>query len=96
MLRLQDISKSFSGIVVLRDISITFKPGTIHALCGENGAGKSTLMNIITGNLQPDKGHIIYSDKEIRLSNVIEAQHLGIGIVYQERSLEAIASEKDR
>src|SRR5688572_344514 len=87
MLRLQNISKSFPGVKALQDVSLEFTGGSVHAICGENGAGKSTLMNIITGNLKPDKGDIFWKEKWIQIGNIQQAQKLGISIVYQERSL---------
>ncbi|MDU1904957.1 MAG: ATP-binding cassette domain-containing protein [Dysgonomonas sp.] len=54
----EKISKSFGSHEVLHDISFTLKKG-ITAFLGANGAGKSTTMNIITGVLSPDKGHIL-------------------------------------
>lgn len=87
MLQLQNITKTFTGVKALQDISLHFKGGEVHALCGENGAGKSTLMNIIAGNLQPDSGDIFWNGKEVQLHNRQQSQNLGIGIVYQERSL---------
>src|SRR5437868_5874059 len=87
MLRLQNISKSFSGVKALQGVSLQFKAGEVHAICGENGAGKSTLMNIIAGNLQPYEGEIFWQGEKITIENVQAAQRRGIGIVYQERSL---------
>lgn len=87
MLELKNISKSFPGVKALHNVSLRFTPGQVHALCGENGAGKSTLMNIISGNLQPDEGKIFINGEELKIENVFHAQSLGIGIVYQERSL---------
>jgi ABC-type sugar transport system ATPase subunit len=87
MLRLFNISKSFSGVKALQDVSIKFNAGEVHALCGENGAGKSTLMNIVAGNLKPDAGKIYWNNKEVAIENVQSAQALGISIVHQERSL---------
>lgn len=87
MLRLDHISKSFPGVKALDNISLEFYAGEVHALCGENGAGKSTLMNIITGNLQPDKGAIYWNQEPVQIRNVQHARNLGVGIVYQERSL---------
>jgi ribose transport system ATP-binding protein len=87
MLQLRHISKSFSGVHALQDVSLQFNRGEIHAVCGENGAGKSTLMNIIAGNLAPDTGEIIWKGNRIRFENRTQSQQLGIGIVYQERSL---------
>ena len=87
MLQLQNISKSFSGVQALKNISIEFEAGKVHAICGENGAGKSTLMNIISGNLQPDNGTITWKKKAVIIDGVTRAQKMGISIVHQERSL---------
>ncbi len=87
MLQLQNISKHFPGVKALDDVSLEFKAGQIHALCGENGAGKSTLMNIVAGNLQPGQGRILWKGQPVSIANFEQARALGIGIVYQERSL---------
>ncbi len=87
MLQLRHISKSFLGVKALQDVSIEFKAGEVHALCGENGAGKSTLMNIIVGNLQPDSGELLWKGAPLRIAGVQDTQLLGISIVYQEGSL---------
>jgi ribose transport system ATP-binding protein len=87
MLQLQNISKAFSGVLALKNISLQFEVGKVHAICGENGAGKSTLMNIISGNLQPDEGTIMWKKEAVVIGTVAQAQKMGIGIVHQERSL---------
>ncbi len=86
-LELQQISKEFPGVKALDQVSLTVQAGEVHALCGENGAGKSTLMNILSGNLQPNGGSVRWKGQEVQIPDPIEAQRLGIAIVYQERSL---------
>lgn len=63
MYSLQGIGKSFGGIDVLTDISLTLKPGQRLGITGANGVGKSTLINIATGFLKPDSGHIQLNNK---------------------------------
>lgn len=87
MLELINISKSFTAVKALQNISFTLKSGEVHAVCGENGAGKSTLMNIIAGNLRPDEGSVVLDGETILLRNHKDANTKGIAIVYQERSL---------
>lgn len=87
MLELKNISKSFSGVKALSDVSFTLKPGEVHALCGENGAGKTTLMNIVAGNLKPDEGSLYLKGEPVIFTNYQQARKKGIAIVYQDRSL---------
>jgi ribose transport system ATP-binding protein len=87
LLQLQNITKQFPGVKALDDVTISFAPGEVHGLCGENGAGKSTLMNILSGNLQPDSGNIVFEDTPVTFHNPQEAFDSGIAIVHQHLSL---------
>ena len=49
IVELKNITKTYPGVVALDDVSLEFKPGEVHAICGENGAGKSTLIKIMSG-----------------------------------------------
>ncbi|MEW2291773.1 ABC transporter ATP-binding protein [Streptomyces sp. NPDC006743] len=80
---LRGITKRFPGVVANRDIDITVRTGTVHALCGENGAGKSTLMKILYGMQQPDEGTITVNGEQVVLSNPGDAIARGIGMVHQ-------------
>ncbi|MEY8119954.1 ATP-binding cassette domain-containing protein [Falsihalocynthiibacter sp. BN13B15] len=82
-LRLTDITKLFSGIAALSDVSVDIYPGEVHAILGENGAGKSTLMNLITGVLQPQIGKIAFQGEQISPMTPEKAVSLGISISYQ-------------
>lgn len=57
-LSVSGLTKAFGGQIVLHDISLNLKQGEVVLLRGENGSGKTTLVNILTGNLEPDKGEI--------------------------------------
>ena len=83
----RDVSKSFSGVNVLRDVSLEVRGGQIAAVVGENGAGKSTLMNILAGVLESDSGEILLNGSPTRFGNVSEARKAGVNIIFQEMHL---------
>ena len=87
IIELRHISKQFPGVLALNDVSMSFLPGEIHAVLGENGAGKSTLMNVLAGDLHPDKGEILIDGKPVALASPADSQHAGIKVVYQELAL---------
>src|SRR5215217_1642909 len=87
MLGVRGLTKSFGPITALRDVSLDFRAGEIHAICGENGAGKSTLVKILTGVYAPDAGTIVIDGQPISVVNPRQAQELGIALVAQELSL---------
>ena len=58
MIEAKNVSKSFSDILAVDDVSVTIKEGSVFGMIGTNGAGKSTFLNLMTGILQPDSGKI--------------------------------------
>lgn len=58
ILSANNLVKAFGGQIVLDDISFNIKKGEVVLLRGENGSGKTTLVNILTGNLEPDRGEL--------------------------------------
>lgn len=87
VLELSQITKRFSGVEVLHEVSFALKPGEVHALLGENGAGKSTLVKVITGVHQPDGGQILLNGQPIHFSDPRQSSQAGIAAIYQELSL---------
>jgi ABC-type sugar transport system ATPase subunit len=87
LLELRNIHKQFPGVHALQGVTFDVRRGEVHALVGENGAGKSTLMHILAGVYAPDKGEIVFDGRGVKIADERHAQRLGIGIVYQERSL---------
>lgn len=84
ILEMNNISKSFSKVQVLHDVTLKVKPGEVHALVGENGAGKSTLMKILMGIYAPDEGDILVAGEKTVIRNPSEAIAHGISMIHQE------------
>ncbi|MFI8322406.1 ABC transporter ATP-binding protein [Streptomyces sp. NPDC085529] len=82
-MELHGITKRFPGVVANKDIAITVRKGTVHALIGENGAGKSTLMKILYGMQKPDEGTIAIDGEQVSFSSPGDAIARGIGMVHQ-------------
>lgn len=88
-LEMRNISKSYFGNPVLRDVSLRVRPGEILALIGENGAGKSTLMNVLFGmptihTTGGFEGEILVEGEPAKITSPLEAMKYGIGMVHQE------------
>jgi rhamnose transport system ATP-binding protein len=83
----EGILKSFGSSPVLRDVSLQFRSGEVHALVGENGAGKSTMAKIMAGALVPDRGHLRIDGNDFPVLTPGEAQRLGVTMIFQEPTL---------
>jgi ribose transport system ATP-binding protein len=83
----QRISKTFAGILALRDVDFDLKCGEVHALMGENGAGKSTLMKILAGVHTDYEGALYVAGSPAVFSGVRDAEQAGIAIIHQELNL---------
>jgi ribose transport system ATP-binding protein len=87
LIELRELRKDFSGVQVLKGISLSFAQGEIHGLLGENGAGKSTLIKILTGVYAPSGGEILLQGQPVTIHRPIDAHRLGLGAVYQDSEL---------
>ena len=83
----REISKTFGPVQALQRVTISLRPGEVHAIIGENGAGKSTLMNIICGKIAPSDGGLFRAGAPVAFHTPIDAQKAGIAIAPQEVNL---------
>lgn len=65
MLRVEGLAKSFGGFMAVADADLTVEAGSVVAVIGPNGAGKTTLFHLITGQLAPDSGRILFEGEDI-------------------------------
>jgi len=87
ILKVENISKSFSTVEVLHSLSFNVRYSEILGIIGENGAGKSTMMKILTGIYLKSSGDIIFEEQKIDLKKPIDAKKIGISIIPQEFNL---------
>ena len=83
VMELRDISKNYSGVAALTDVSLKINAGEVHALLGENGAGKSTLINVASGTVAPSTGEVLINGTSYSALTPALAASLGIAIVHQ-------------
>jgi branched-chain amino acid transport system ATP-binding protein len=81
------ISKRFGSLVVAANVDLTLPPGARHALIGPNGAGKTTLINLMTGMLRPDAGHILLGGEDVTALAPEQRVRRGLARTYQINSL---------
>jgi len=83
ILRVENLSKDFSGLSVLSGINLEILRGERHAIIGPNGAGKSTLFNTISGLYKPSHGKIFFLDKNITGWPIHKIVRLGLSRSFQ-------------
>jgi ABC-type sugar transport system ATPase subunit len=89
VLQAENITKTFPGVVALKDVSFNLREAEIHGLCGENGAGKSTLIKLISG-IYPSgsyEGDFFVHGQLAKFRSLADAQNAGIAVIYQELAL---------
>lgn len=87
ILEIKSITKVFPGTVALKNVSMEFISGSVHAFVGKNGSGKSTLMKIIAGSIQQTEGECLLDGKPIDNQSPKYVLEQGIVTVYQELSI---------
>jgi branched-chain amino acid transport system ATP-binding protein len=83
LLETRDLSMHFGGVRAVRNVNFTLAPGELRCLIGPNGAGKSTFFKMLTGQLQPTHGAVLFRGRDISRAQAHEIARLGIGIKTQ-------------
>ena len=83
LLLTQDLSMHFGGVRAVRHVNFTLAEGELRCLIGPNGAGKSTFFKMLTGQLEPTHGQVLFRGRDISHAHAHEIARLGIGIKTQ-------------
>jgi branched-chain amino acid transport system permease protein len=94
-LEAKGLTKSFGGLVANRNIDFAVEPGELRAIIGPNGAGKSTFFKMLTCELPPSSGRIIYHGRDITGMDVATVCQLGLTKSYQVNQLFARLSVRE-
>lgn len=87
ILKVKDLSKSYSGKKVVNGLSFNVRAGQVVGLLGPNGAGKTTAFYMAIGLIQPDSGSVFFNDSDVTSSPVHTRAQMGMGYLAQEPSI---------
>jgi branched-chain amino acid transport system permease protein len=79
----ENLVMCFGGLVAVKDVSLTLKPGEILGLIGPNGSGKTTVMNMLSGVLQPTEGKVLLAEDQLTGMNSRQFAQRGIARTFQ-------------
>ena len=86
-LRARGLTKVFSGLTAVNNVSLDLSSGTVHAVIGPNGAGKTTLINMLSGDLAPTAGSIQFDGRDIVGYSSDQRSRMGLGRTYQKTNI---------
>lgn len=87
LLRGQGITRRWSGLIALNDVSLELERGSVHAVIGTNGAGKSTLINILAGEIAPSEGQVELLGRDVTRWSQPKRANAGLGRSYQRSTI---------
>jgi ABC-type branched-subunit amino acid transport system ATPase component len=87
LLQVTGAAKTFGGLKAVDDVTLALRAGIVTTLVGPNGAGKTTLFNLITGQLVPDRGEVVWLGQSIVGLPHWKIARLGIGRTFQDLKL---------
>jgi len=83
ILTVERLTKSFGKLAAVHDLSFELNRDEILGIIGPNGAGKTTLFNLITGEIKPNQGKIIFNGTDVTYGQTYEKCRMGISRTYQ-------------
>lgn len=83
LLHAKGLFKGYGRIPVLKNVDIAIAPGQAHVVIGPNGAGKTTLFKVLTGELTPDQGNIVFQGQDITRLQAHQRVLRGFGRTFQ-------------
>jgi branched-chain amino acid transport system ATP-binding protein len=83
LLQTRDLSMHFGGVKAVNNVNFTLAQGELRCLIGPNGAGKSTFFKMLTGQLEPSHGQVLFRGNDISHAHAHEIARMGIGIKTQ-------------
>jgi branched-chain amino acid transport system ATP-binding protein len=87
VLELSGLGRRFGALRAVDDVTLTVEAGARHALIGPNGAGKSTLFRLVSGNLAPSAGRVVYQGRDVTRLAEHRRARLGVAQTFQHSSL---------
>lgn len=87
VLSTKKLTRRFGGLCAVNEVDLTLRQGEVHAILGPNGAGKSTLVNLLSGELPPSEGKIMYLGNDITGLSAWKVSQAGIGRSYQKTNI---------
>jgi ribose transport system ATP-binding protein len=88
----EHLNKRYGRTHAARDVSLTLRTGTVHAVVGENGAGKSTTLRMLAGAILPDGGEMTLDGAPYAPQSAVEATARGVALVHQEITINRVLS----
>ena len=82
-LQIETVSKAFGGLKAVDDVTFAVGPGELISIIGPNGAGKTTLFNLLTGQLAPTGGRVLFEGRDISRLAPSQRARLGLGRTFQ-------------
>jgi branched-chain amino acid transport system ATP-binding protein len=87
LLDVRNVTLHFRGVTALADVSFSVAERSIHAIIGPNGAGKTSMLNCVSGVYRPQRGHILFEERDVTALAPSARTRLGIARTFQNIAL---------